>query len=349
MQAYLNFKMDKSKGRAIWQSVSDQVLSAKLATPVLTGTLIKLGALSAASAAVFWLAWFQPSIAVLCLAYLLLTLFMAQFAFIAHDAGHSAIGRNRFINRILGQLCMTLVTGQAFDEWRTRHLAHHQFCQDEEKDPDMEVNFVVSLTEKSALQKGFWGRFMTRHQGLSIWALSLFFSLNQRYLSQWAVLKNLRRHKLDGFVLIAHFILWIGVPHLLFDVSISKTLWAYFLPPLLLGPYFAAIFWVNHIGMPLIDDIENFSFIEHQALTSRNISNPPTLDWFFGGLNFQIEHHLFPRIPSSRLSDVKPIVRSQFTRHGIPYNEVTWWTAMRMVAGHFKAISQLPLERRRLS
>jgi fatty acid desaturase len=345
MQEYLSFRIDKSKGRAIWQSVNDQVLSAKLATPILTGTLIKLGALSMASILVFWLAWFHPSFAVLCLAYLLLTLLMAQFAFIGHDAGHGAISRNLSINRALGQLCMTLVTGQAFDEWRTRHLAHHQFCQNEDKDPDMEVTFVASLTERSARQKGFWGRFMTRHQGLSIWALSLFFSLNQRYLSQWAVLKNLGRYKLDGFVLTAHFAFWIGAPHLLFDISISKTLLAYLLPPLLLGPYFAAIFWVNHIGMPLIDDMESFSFIEHQALTSRNISNPSALDWFFGGLNFQIEHHLFPRIPASRLSNVKSIVRSQFARHGIPYNEVTWWSAMRMVAGHFKTISQLPIQR----
>lgn len=343
MQAYLNLKLDKNEGRAIWQSVNDQVLSAKLSTPVLTRTLMKFGALSIASIPVFWLAWFHPSLAVLCLSYFLMTLLMAQFAFIAHDAGHSAISRNRSVNRALGQLCMTLVTGQAFDEWRTRHLAHHQFCQHEEKDPDMEVNFVASLTEKSALKKGFWGRFLTRHQGLSIWGLSLFFSLNQRYLSQWSVLKNLRRYKLDGFVLILHFAIWIGVPHLLLDVSISKTLLAYLLPPLLLGPYFAAIFWVNHIGMPLIDDIDGFSFIEHQALTSRNISNPPALNWFFGGLNFQIEHHLFPRIPSSKLGDVKSIVRCQFARHGIPYNEVTWWTAMQGVAGHFKAIAQLPM------
>lgn len=343
MQEYLHFRINKSEGRAIWQSVNDQVLSAKLATPILTRTLMRLGTLSIASVPVFWLAWFQQSLVVLCLAYFLMTFLMAQFAFIGHDAGHSSIGRDRFINKILGQLCMTFVTGQAFDEWRARHLAHHQFCQNEEKDPDMEVDFVASLTEKSALKKGFWGRFMTRHQGLSIWALSLFFSLNQRHLSQWTVLKNLRRYKLDGIMLILHFAFWIGVPHLLLDVSFSKTLLAYFVPPLLLGPYFAAIFWVNHIGMPLIDDVESFSFIEHQALTSRNISNPSALDWFFGGLNFQIEHHLFPRIPASKLSAVKPIVRHQFARYGIPYNEVKWWTAMQVVAGHFKAIAQLPM------
>jgi len=269
-----------------------------------------------------------------------IALLLAQFAFIGHDAGHGAASRRSAANRALGQISMTLVTGLAFDEWIGRHRAHHRFCQDEERDPDMAVDLVVSLTEKSKRRKGLLGRLMTRYQTIHIWLLSLLFGHSQRHLSQAAVLGNPRRYPLDSTLLLLHFALWFGVPCLLLNVPFPIALLAYVIPLTILGPHLAAIFWVNHVGMPLIAKVENFSYFEHQYVTSRTIINPPTWDWLFGGLNFQIEHHLFPQVPASRLASVQVIVRKHFARNRIEYHGVSWWAAVKSIAAHLRGIAR---------
>ena len=181
---------------------------------------------------------------------------------------------------------------------------------------------------------------MTRHQAVHVWLLSLFFGHSQRHLSQAAVIGDPRRYRLDAVMLAGHFTLWFGVPCALLDVPFSAALLAYAVPVTLLGPYLAAIFWVNHVGMPLVRQVESFSFFEHQVVTSRTIINPPGWNWVFGGLNFQIEHHLFPQAPSGRLPAVQPIVREHFDRHRIAYNGMPWREAVRVIASHLHRVAR---------
>jgi fatty acid desaturase len=235
---------------------------------------------------------------------------------------------------------MTLVTGLAFDEWIARHRTHHQFCQDEARDPDMAVAFVVSLTQASKQGKGALGRWLTRTQAIHVWLLSFLFGHSQRHLSQAAVCGSPLRYRLDAAMLVLHFALWFGVPCGLLEVPFTTAMLVYLIPVTLLGPYLAAIFWVNHIGMPLIRDVGGFSFFEHQLVTSRTITNPPAWDWLFGGLNFQIEHHLFPQVPSGRLAAVQAIVRAQFERHEIAYHGVSWREAVRSIAAHLRLVAR---------
>lgn len=340
MHTYAEAKFTDQEGRALWLSMFHDVKRQHLMAPSFPRTLPKLGMLLALLGAALWLAWFERSWLGLGAAYAVLSLLLAQFAFIGHDAGHASISREAAVNRAFGQISMTLVTGLAFDEWIERHRTHHQFCQDQDRDPDMAVAFVVSLTEKSRRQKGALGRLMTRYQAIHVWLLSLFFGHSQRHLSQAAVLGDPRRHGLDAAVLLPHFALWFGVPCLLLEVPVWNALLAYVIPLTLLGPYLAAIFWVNHIGMPLIEKVERFSFFEHQYVTSRTITNPPAWDWLFGGLNFQIEHHLFPQVPSIRLAAVQAIVRQHFALHRIAYHGVPWREAVRAIAAHLRLIAR---------
>lgn len=339
-QIYAEPRFSDHEGRALWQSISRDLIIQRLLTPSLTETLIKLGVLTILFVAALWLSWFGNSWMEYAVAWIALALLLAQFAFVGHDAGHGSTTRKPAINRAIGQFSMTLVAGLAFDEWIARHRAHHRFCQDESRDPDMAVAFVASLTVESKLRKGFLGRLLTRCQFVHIWFLTLLFGHSQRHLSQIAGLCNPRRHRIDAAMLILHFTLWFGVPCLLLNVPIHAALLAYAIPATLLGPYLAAIFWVNHIGMPLIRNVESFSFFEHQIVTSRTITNPPAWDWLFGGLNYQIEHHLFPRVASSRLPAVQAIVRRHFALHQIAYNGVPWHEAVRMIAAHFRQVAR---------
>jgi fatty acid desaturase len=214
-------------------------------------------------------------------------------------------------------------------------------CQEEHNDPDMAVVHVVSLTHASLEQKGVVGKFMAKHQHLFIWPLSLLFAHSQRHLSQVGVLKDLRQYWLDALVLILHFSLWFALPCFVFNVPLITALLVYLIPLFILGPHLAAIFWVNHIGMPLIKNAEAFSFFEHQVVTSRSITNHSMWNRLFGGLNYQIEHHLFPQVPSHKLVKVQAIVRKHFARHHIAYAEVTWLQAIHSIAVHLRNISRL--------
>ena len=79
----------------------------------------------------------------------------------------------------------------------------------------------------------------------------------------------------------------------------------------------------------------------HQLNTTANFARKSKwLSWYVGGLNFQIEHHLFPQVPSSRLAAVQPIVRKHFDRNAIAYNGVSWPEAICSIAVHLRKIGR---------
>ena len=338
MQDYIQPKITEQEGRSIWQAMLVDVNNLELTKPSVTRALLKLAIFISLLGFLLMLSWSQNQIWVLSVVYVCIAFLLAQFAFVGHDAGHGTVSSVATVNRIIGQISMTIVTGLAYDEWIARHRIHHRFCQQEARDPDMDVSLVISLTENSKNKKGNLGRHFTRYQSIHIWFLSLFFGHSQRLLSQAAVLARPQRYPLDAVILTIHFGLWFGVPILILDTPFVLALIAYLVPLTILGPYLAAIFWVNHVGMPLIRNTDEFSFLEHQSVTSRTIINPRFLDWVFGGLNYQIEHHLFPQVPSYNLAAAQGLVQKHFNRNGIVYNGSSWWGAVREIASHLRRI-----------
>ena len=340
VQTYHEPTLSLEAGRKLWLDMRNDVYSEGLLEPSVRHTSAKLAVLSALFGAALYLSWIATPWLALAMLYAVMALLLAQFAFVGHDAGHRSVSRSAAVNRAFGQLSMSLVTGLAFDEWMARHRAHHQFCQDESRDPDLAVAVVASLTSASSRGKTAVGQFMTRTQAFHIWLLSLFFGHSQRLISQVGVMRRLASHRLDALMLGGHFALWFGLPCGILGVPFTSALLTYLLPLSLLGPYLAAIFWVNHIGMPLIREVERFSFFEHQLVTSRTITNSPAWNWMFGGLNLQIEHHLFPQVPSARLSAVQAIVQAHCTRHRIAYHGVSWWQAVTSIAAHLRRVAR---------
>ncbi|MBT9489846.1 MAG: acyl-CoA desaturase [Rubrivivax sp.] len=339
LQAVAEPVLGVAAGQSVWRAAHDELRAAGLLAPALGPTVARLLVFGLALLAALLFAWLGGPLAAVA-ASLPIAGLLAQLAFIGHDAGHGAVHRRPAINRAVGQLAMTVFTGLAFDEWIARHRAHHRHCQDERRDPDMAVDLVVSLTAGSRQRKGRLGRWLTRHQGVLIGPLSLLFAHSQRLQSQAAVLTHPCRHALDAVGLLLHFGLWFGLPCGLLGVPLGLAGLVYLLPLTLLGPYLAAIFWVNHIGMPLVTRAEAFSFLEHQAVTSRTVLNPPRWHWVFGGLNFQVEHHLFPMVPSRRLAAVQPVVQRHLQACGLPYTAVSWPAAARHIHSHLRHVAR---------
>ena len=96
---------------------------------------------------------------------------------------------------------------------------------------------------------------------------------------------------------------------------------------MLFGLYMGTVFAPNHKGMPMMDEDVSLDYLRRQVVTARNINPNPVTDFCYGGLNYQIEHHLFPNMPRNRLGEARKIVRAYCLDRGIPYYETSAFSA----------------------
>lgn len=320
-----------------------------LLNPTTTRSSLILGIYGVCFGLVLWQLWFSGHAVILIINYCLMSLIISQSGFLAHDALHASISRRKLVNDTIGQLSMTIIGGMGFREWKTRHLLHHRYCQQEERDPDMAVGYVASLTRQSYRSKNGISSFIGRYQHYYVWILILLFAYSQRHVSQACVLKDLNRYTIDLFFLIGHFFVWWVFPIVFLDVSLVTVAMAYFIPGALLGVHLAAVFWVNHIGMPLVTSKDTLGFVEHQVATSRNVKIPQGWDPLFGGLNYQIEHHILPNCPSFRLRELNKLFRPRIEQAGLPYREILWPAAFEEVRRHLSAVVKYSSDERAIS
>jgi fatty acid desaturase len=106
------------------------------------------------------------------------------------------------------------------------------------------------------------------------------------------------------------------------------------------GLYLAAIVAPNHKGMPVWSDDRPPSFLEQQVLGSRNLRPHRLTDFFFGGLNYQVEHHLFPTMPRPNLGRARALVRPFCAAHGLEYDEVGVLTSYRRVLSELARVGR---------
>jgi fatty acid desaturase len=106
------------------------------------------------------------------------------------------------------------------------------------------------------------------------------------------------------------------------------------------GIYLGAIIAPNHKGMPVWAHGAKLSFLERQVLSSRNVTSHPVWDFLFGGLNYQIEHHLFPTMPRVHFKHAQAIIKPFCAAHGLPYEEVDPLTSYRMVYAAFRRVGR---------
>jgi fatty acid desaturase len=258
--------------------------------------------------------------------------------FVGHDAGHYALSRRRWVNDVWGHLGMTLLCGMSFGFWRSRHNRHHAHCQEIGGDPDMHFGVLFSVYPNSDSWLTPLGRLFLRIQKWAFWPLAAFYWVTLRYDAIRDLFQRPRETKVDRFVLPLHWLVLLVVPGLLW--SWPAAIVAYVIVSCLSSLMTASVFIPNHIGMRRLDSGEKLSYLEQQVTTSRNISNPRLFDFYFGGLNSQIEHHLFPRIAHHRYRAMRPIVRAFCEARGLAYEEASFRRALASVGQHLGAMTE---------
>lgn len=287
-----------------------------------------------------YLAWTHSSSSVVILMSAAAAFMCIQLGLIAHDAGHGAVARASSANAFAGHLTFTVLNGLGFESWRVSHNAHHVGCQDESADPDMWVDAMMSLTPRSAEAKTGVRRRLLRYQGFTLWPLALFFGQSLRLQSLGRSYREPVRYHRDALLLPLHYGFWFVLPIAVIGVSWGRVLAVYAVTSAAMGLYLAILFWVNHIGMPVVQAEHNLSFAEQQVIGSRNVRCRAGFDWFFGGLNFQIEHHLVPDCPGANLRELRAIAHPLCVDAGLPYREEGFRQALASVTRHVRDIAR---------
>jgi fatty acid desaturase len=275
-----------------------------------------MGVLFAAGWAAFFLvgdSWWQLALAVY------LSLMFAQLGFLGHEAGHRQIYRSRRANAIVGLVVGDLLIGLSWGWWVGKHNRHHSHPNQEGKDPDLKISVIAFTPEQARERRGLL-RVMARYQAYFFFPLLLLEAVSIHVISVQAVLNGpLRRRWVEGSLLLAHFAMYVTAVALV--LSPVRAIVFVVVQQGLLGLYLGCAFAPNHKGMLVLSENEKLDFFRRQVLTSRNVSGGLLVETLLGGLNYQIEHHLFPAMPRPSLRRCRTLVRAFCTQTGVRYCE----------------------------
>jgi fatty acid desaturase len=248
-----------------------------------------------------------------------------------HEGSHRSFSASPLRNHLLNYLAFPLFAGLGALYWRHKHDGnHHGHPNVDGEDPDIDL-WPMTASQQAYQRSSRLRRWFQRNlQGYLFWPLTLLLPVMMRVRSILHLGKHARRHGVsrgwiaDVACLAIHYTAWLIVPSLIWGIgpaiAVYLVLWH------LVGAMLALIFAPAHMGLPVITT-QNADWL-HQLETTRNLRLPRWLVPMFVGLDHQIEHHLFPRIPHRELPRAATIVAAWCRRVGVPHQEIGYGAAL---------------------
>jgi fatty acid desaturase len=250
-----------------------------------------------------------------------LAVVFTQIAFVGHDAGHRQIFRSRRANDLVGMVHANLLVGVSYRWWVGKHNRHHSNPNHEDLDPDIDIP-ALAFTAGQARDKRGIVRVVARYQAWLFFPLLLLEAAQLHVASAKAIVRDTGRGTVvEALLLLLHFVGYLTA--LLLVLPPLQAVVFVLVQQGLFGLYLGCSFAPNHKGMPTLTEAEELDFLRTQVLTSRNVRGSRLVDFLLGGLNYQIEHHLFPNMPRPNLRHAQPLVRAFCQHHGLPYTEAS--------------------------
>ncbi len=263
---------------------------------------------------------------------------LGQVMFLGHDAAHRQIFESGGWNDWSSLVIANLYAGMSYGWWQHKHSRHHAKPNQVGADPDIATDVIVFHTEDlPAVRTGLAG-WLTRRQGWLFFPVLLLEGLNLHVSGVKTIFGRgpVKRRpveivfitlRLGGYLALVFWMLPVGMAFAFLAVQLG-----------LFGLYMGAVFAPNHKGMPLVPRDARIDFLRRQVLMSRNIRGNRVIDTFMGGLNYQIEHHLFPSMPRPNLRQLQPTVRAFCTEHAIAYTETSLHRSYGIVIRHLNKV-----------
>ncbi|MFB4263608.1 fatty acid desaturase family protein [Nonomuraea sp. GTA35] len=269
--------------------------------------------------------WWQLGVAVL------MAVAFAQVTLLAHDLAHGQISRSRRVSRIAGLIVGNLAVGLSYGWWMDKHTRHHANPNHEEHDPDVSPDVLIWSQRQAEASRGL-PRFMGRWQAFLFFPLLTLEGVNLKVSSFRALRRpSLKNRGIEGALLAAHVVAYLAAVFVVLPLPMALLFLA--VHQACYGVYLGCTFAPNHKGMPVLTAEDELDFLRKQVLTSRNVRGGRLVNTALGGLNFQIEHHLFPSMPTANLRRAQPIVRDYCASLGVDYVECglleSWGQALR--------------------
>lgn len=250
-----------------------------------------------------------------------LAVLLTQIAFLGHDAAHRQIFVSGRWNDWTSLVIADLLVGMSYGWWQHKHTRHHANPNKLGADPDIELPVIAVTAETAARSRRGALGWLRAHQGLFFFPILVFeaLSLHASSVRRLTVPEPLDRRwieiamlvaRIGGFLTLVFLVLSPGVAFAFLGVQLA-----------LFGFYMGASFAPNHKGMPVVPRGVTVDFLRRQVLMSRNIRGSRFIDVLMGGLNYQVEHHLFPSMPRPHLRRAAPLIATFCRERDIAYTQ----------------------------
>ena len=261
-----------------------------------------------------------------------------QVGFLGHDAGHKQVFRTQRASYAYGLFGGNAVIGLSYGWWQDKHNRHHAHPNDLERDPDVAAGALVFDPTQASGRRG-WRRFLTSVQAFLFFPMLLLEGMHLHVASARALRRGaVRARWLEGSLLLVHLTAYVAIVALVLPLGQALAFVA--VQQGVFGLYLGLSFAPNHKGMPMERPDDHWDYLRRQVITSRNVRGGPVVDWVLGGLNYQIEHHLFPSMPRPSLKRAQPLVRAFCAELGVPYVEASLVGSYRRSVGHLNAVGK---------
>ncbi len=243
----------------------------------------------------------------------------AQLGFLGHDGGHRQIFHSTRKNEILTLITGNLFIGMSNGWWLDKHNAHHSHPNETDMDPDIDIGVLAFSDEDVRSKKGLL-RLIIKHQKYFFFPLLALLGLDLQKRSIVYLLTHKDKYRvLEAVLLTLHHLLYFGM--LFYCLNPWQAIIFLLIHQALFGLFLGSAFAPNHKGMPILEKGSSIDFLRRQVLTARNVHGGFLNDFWYGGLNYQVEHHLFPSMPRNNLKQAQKIVRAYCQKRSIAYYE----------------------------
>lgn len=247
-----------------------------------------------------------------------LAIAFTQLGYLGHDAGHRQIFRTSAQNDRYG-LAINGLIGLSRSWWIDTHNQHHVNPNDLDLDPHTAIP-IFAFDDAQVREKRGLPRLLVGYQAFYFFPILLLQGIGAKVASaQYLLSRGVKEHAVELLVMVAHFVIYFGA--IFFALGVGSAIAFIAIHQAAFGLYMGSVFAPNHKGMPTINEDSDLDFLRRQVLTSRDVKGHVVTDFIYGGLNYQIEHHLFPSMPRNRLGKAQVVVKQFCHERGIPYKE----------------------------